>query len=291
MKKDTVPLLFLAQAVFGLGYAFTFWATNTLAASYFTKKRGLAIGIVYSGSGIGGAVFSIGLSHLIKRVGLEWAVRIWSFIAFGVLIPVSLILKPKAKAQSGKFTLWVDLKRSLSFTIYILTTFLLLLFSEHRSYFKDTKFNLLMIGTALTTFSIFVPPFFLPTYAVSAGYSPTTGAWLVAGNNLASALGRLLFGIMADRVGPVTTLLVAVSLMGSSILTIWQVSSNIVALVIFILINGSAAGALLSLQPPVNASLFGMKDMARTMSFLTMSRAVGIRVAFRVENRTSRNLK
>lgn len=105
MKKDTVPLLFLAQAVFGLGYAFTFWATNTLAASYFTKKRGLAIGIVYSGSGIGGAVFSIGLSHLIKRVGLEWAVRIWSFIAFGVLIPVSLILKPKAKAQSGKFTL------------------------------------------------------------------------------------------------------------------------------------------------------------------------------------------
>lgn len=67
--------------------------------------------------------------------------------------------------------------------------------------------------------------------------------------------------------------------MGSSILCIWQVSSNIGALVVFILINGSAAGALLSLQPSVNSSIFGVENVALTMSLLFMSRIVSIETA------------
>lgn len=131
---DRIGLLFAAQSLFGMGYAvsakamlmpelrmynshslsqltlsphllqFTFWASNSLAAQYFVRKRGLAVGIVYAGSGVGGFVFSIGLSSLIESVGLEWGVRIWALIAFAVLIPTSWTLKPKRKIKRPAFS-------------------------------------------------------------------------------------------------------------------------------------------------------------------------------------------
>lgn len=97
-----------------------------------------------------------------------------------------------------------------------------------------------------------------------------------AGYNLASAIGRLFFGAVADsRVGPVTTLTIALFLMGVSILSIWTVASSLGLLLLFMVINGSSSGALLSLQPPVNAAVFGMQDMVLTMSMLTFSRSFG----------------
>jgi MFS family permease len=100
----SVLALFVTQAIFGAGYAFVFWASNSIAAQYFHRRRALAIGIVYSGSGVGGAVLSIALSKLTNRVGLEWAVRIFGLAAFAVLIPASYALKPKAAHASSHAT-------------------------------------------------------------------------------------------------------------------------------------------------------------------------------------------
>jgi MFS family permease len=105
--------------------------------------------------------------------------------------------------------------------------------------------------------------------------SSKTGSYLVAGYNLASFVGRILFGFLADsRVGPLTSLCLAMLLMAISILSIWIASSGLLApLILFLLVNGSAAGALLSLQPPTLAALYGLTEMASTMSMVTMSRA------------------
>lgn len=105
--------------------------------------------------------------------------------------------------------------------------------------------------------------------------SSRTGAYLVAGYNLASFVGRILFGFLADsRVGPLTSLCLAMVLMAISILAIWIASSGLLApLIVFLLINGAASGALLSLQPPALASLYGVGEMPSTMAMVSMSRA------------------
>lgn len=94
---------------------------------------------------------------------------------------------------------------------------------------------------------------------------------------MASAVGRLGFGFLADtRVGPVTSLCLAMVLMAISILAIWMTSFGLLApLIVFLLVNGAAAGAILSLQPPVIASLYGVTEMAVTNAMVTMSRAGG----------------
>lgn len=103
--SSPIVYLFLAQSLFGLGYAFNFWACNSLAGEYFTKKRGLAVGIVYAGSGLGGAVFSIGLSRLIDGVGLEWGVRIAGILALALLVPASFTLRKRKELPIARLRL------------------------------------------------------------------------------------------------------------------------------------------------------------------------------------------
>ena len=149
--------LFIAQSVFGMGYACMFWASNTIAVQWVSPRRmGIATGICYSGSGVGGAIFSVSLSKLAARIGLENSLRIYGAIAFVLLLPSSCWLKTRHTRQERKLTM-------------------------HWSLAKDRKFAFLFVATLLLTFSLYVPPFFLPTYAASAGFSSDVGAWLVAG--------------------------------------------------------------------------------------------------------------
>jgi hypothetical protein len=103
--SSSVVYLFLAQSLFGLGYAFNFWSCNSLAGEYFESKRALAVGIVYGGSGLGGAVFSIGLSKLIDRLGLEEGVRIAGILALAILVPASMTLRKKKELKIAKLRL------------------------------------------------------------------------------------------------------------------------------------------------------------------------------------------
>ncbi|EST09847.2 Major facilitator superfamily [Kalmanozyma brasiliensis GHG001] len=237
----------------GVGYGLVFFSTSQIAVGYFKSKRGLVIGIVYSASGFGGAACAMLLRVLANKVGLAWSVRILGITSGLVLLPSAYWLVPHQVERS---------KRCVE--------------AFRLSLFLDARFNLLLVATALGTFPLFVPPFLLPTYAKSAGFSPNTGAWLVAGYSLASAVGRVAFGMVADtRVGPVTSLMLALTLASASILAIWTVSNSLATLALAMVLNGGSSGALLSLQPPVNAAIFGVHQTALTMSMMMCSRAFG----------------
>lgn len=60
--------------------------------------------------------------------------------------------------------------------------------------FGTVPFIMTCIASAIITFTLFTPSFFLASYAGSLGYTPQTGAQLSMGYNLASALGRIMFG-------------------------------------------------------------------------------------------------
>jgi MFS family permease len=52
-------------------------------SEWFVQRRGLAWGIIFGGSGVGGTVFPIIINFLLGRVGgFRWTLRIWAaFIA------------------------------------------------------------------------------------------------------------------------------------------------------------------------------------------------------------------
>lgn len=245
--KQGLALRMENMAVFGTmigcGYGAVFFSTSQIAVGYFKSKRGMVIGIVYSASGFGGAACAVILRAMADRLGLAWSVRILGILTGVIMLPLAWFLLPHQDERKRRC---VEAFRP--------------------SLFLDSRFNLLLFATALGTFPIFVPPFLLPTYAKSAGFSPNTGAWLVAGYSLASAVGRVLFGVIADtRIGPVTSLMLALLLASLSIMAVWTVSNSLATLALAMVLNGGSSGALLSLQPPVNAAIFGVHQTALTM--------------------------
>lgn len=75
-------------------------------AQYFSRKRGLANGIVFAGGGLGGAVTSFGLGTLLERFGPAWTYRILSIITLGTGLPAAWFVKERNPIRTSSFVEW-----------------------------------------------------------------------------------------------------------------------------------------------------------------------------------------
>ncbi|PIL35155.1 MFS general substrate transporter [Ganoderma sinense ZZ0214-1] len=71
--------LILLQGVgVGIGGGIVYMPVVKLLPEWFSERRGLASGIIFSGTGVGGFVFPLILNALLNKVGLRWTLRIWA---------------------------------------------------------------------------------------------------------------------------------------------------------------------------------------------------------------------
>jgi len=234
--------------ILGFGTSLTFMACSSLPSQYFKRRLGIANGLVFAGNGLGGGVISITLNSLIDRVGISWAFRILGLSTWVVAIPAALLLKERMR-RSAVTVEW--------------------------GLFRDPKFVLLFLGSGIATFPLLVPPFFIPLYANSVGASASLASYLLATYNIASAVGRVGFGALGDSVGPITALVLALTVNALSMLTIWPASSSIAPLVAFIVISGFSSGGFFSLIPSVVGSVYGNTRTANALAMTVSGWAFG----------------
>ncbi|KAJ6617096.1 major facilitator superfamily domain-containing protein [Mycena sp. CBHHK59/15] len=235
-------LFVTAGAVMGVGTSLCFMVVSVTPAQYFSRKRGLANGVVYAGGGLGGAVTSFVLDGLIQALGPAWTFRILGLMTLATGLPAAWLIKERTTIRTTGFIEW--------------------------SLFRDVRFIVLFFAGALGTFPLFVLPFFLPLYSASLGLSPSAGAGLVAGFNFASALGRLGCGFASDHLGPVNVLFLALLLSALSMLAIWPVSTSLTPLALFAVVNGAANGGFFSTMPTVVGSVFGSARVSIAMGMI-----------------------
>lgn len=113
-----------------------------------------------------------------------------------------------------------------------------------------------------------MPPFFLPLYTEALGYPSSTGASLVAGYTLASAVGRIACGYLCDKLGPINILLGSLVLSSLSMLAIWPASQSLGPLALFVVVNGLSNGGFFSTTPTVASSVFGSARVGVVMSMI-----------------------
>ncbi|KAL1761783.1 major facilitator superfamily domain-containing protein [Schizophyllum commune] len=234
--------------VTGVGTCLGFMLCSTLPAQYFQKKRGTATGLIFAGAGAGGAVLSISINELIACLGVSWTFRILGFSIWAIPLPACLFLKDRMRMATPTIE-W--------------------------NLFRDPKFVLLLIGSAIGTFPLFVPPFFIPLYAGSLGISATVGSLLLATFNLSSGLGRLGFGYLCDICGPITSLILSLLLSALSLLAIWPVSNSLAPLVVFIILDGLGNGGFFSTVPSVVGHVYGPNRMTGVLGMVLSAWAAG----------------
>jgi len=196
---------------------------------------------VFAAGGLGGAVTSLAMGSLVDNVGPAWTFRILGFLILGTGLPAAWLVQERRKPPS----------RSIDWGI-----------------FRNVNFCLLFAAGAIGSFPLLVPPFFIPLYSRSLGMEMKIGALLVAGFNFASAVGRILSGVLSDRFGAVNTLLSALMLNALTILILWPLSTSAASLIAFVIINGASSGAFFSAMPTTVGNVFGSNRVATAMGFV-----------------------
>lgn len=101
---------------------------------------------------------------------------------------------------------------------------------------------------------MFTPFFYLPTYAVQRGMSPQLASYLVAILNGASFFGRVVPGILADKIGALN-MLFAAGLSTGILIFAWQATHSNAGIIVFSAFYGFCSGAIVSLQSFALASV------------------------------------
>ncbi|CCL98174.1 uncharacterized protein FIBRA_00168 [Fibroporia radiculosa] len=214
----------------GLGSGCLFVPSVAIVAMYFSKRRAFAIGIAASGSSIGGVIYPAIFHQLQPKVGFGWATRVIGFVALGTQIFALAVMRrrsgPTAPRQIIDKTAW-----------------------------REAPYVLFALATFFAFMGLYIPFFNISTFAEGkTGASVELAFYSVPIISAASTFGRILPGLIADRVGPLNML--APSSVASAILVFsWAAVHNVGGLVTFALLYGLASGAIVSLAPSVVATL------------------------------------
>lgn len=202
-------------ATLGIAYALAstlfYLPCAVLLFEWFATRRGIASGVMYSGTGIGGAIFPLLMSSLITHFGYKVAMVSLGSI-FGVVGTICLrFIKPRIPL--------VGVGARTSKRI-------------NREFLRHTPFYAFLAAIFLTSAGNFMPSLYLPSF------NPTHGVILISVMNIASVPGLLILGYLSDRM-PVRVVL-TISCGGAALacLTLWGLATNTATLFAFAVVFG-----------------------------------------------------
>ena len=192
-------------------------------SQYFHKNRAAAMGIAVAGSSVGGVVFPIALDRMLYNptLGFDWTIRILGFIMLAVLIPSILGIRARLPPRKERFFIF--------------------------SAFREIPYITLLSATFLMMLGVFIPIFYLPTYAVEHGMSTRLALYLTAILNGASFFGRVLAGMFADKFVGRYNMLSLAGVITGILCFCWQKTSTNASIIAFAALYGLSSGAIVSM--------------------------------------------
>lgn len=253
-------------ALYSLGVTILYYPMMGMLNEWFILKRGLAFGIMSAATGVSGTGLPFVLETMLEKYGYKTTLR-------GVAIALAVLTGPVLPLLRGRLPSEPLPSQSVEEP------------SEkeepkegelvdQKSYFKKPLFYFFAASILFQGLGFSFPSIFLPSYSSLLGYSPTTGALLVALYSLMSTFGQVTCGFLSDGLVSVEMLAFTFPFIsGISILVLWGFARSLAPLVIFALMYGfwgggyvvlwSKMGLRLSSDPLVGLSLFGWFAFAR----------------------------
>jgi MFS family permease len=221
--------VFLAQGVCtGIGTCCMFVPSVAVVAPYFSKKRSFAIGIMATGSSLGGVVYPIMVRQLIQKIGFPWATRIIAFTILGLsMIPCVLLKSRLPPRKSGALIDYPSL--------------------------RERTFILYTIGAFFGFLGIYIPVFFVQSFAVKIGLDTNLAFYVTSILNAGSIFGRLLPNFFADKTGPMNMIIPCTAITGILCFA-WVGIHSAAGVIAFSILYGFFSGTFVSLPAACMAS-------------------------------------
>lgn len=242
----------------------------TVAPGWFDQRRGLAMGIILSGTGLGGVAWAPLLRYLNSTIGFRNALRTTGVIAFVLITTSASILKWEPAADAQRLREALGRRRGLNIP------------RANWSIVKSRAFAAHSSGAILQAAAYYTPVYFFSSYARTLGYSDTAGANFIALSNAMNFGGKITVGWLADRYGRLNALVLTTFVSALVTLSLWLPSSTILELNVrrglfltFTCLYGLTASAYVALFPTALAEQFGIQNFASINGLLYMIRGIG----------------
>ncbi|GHJ86260.1 hypothetical protein NliqN6_2662 [Naganishia liquefaciens] len=264
--KSVGGMIFLQGFVFGLSGAVVFLTAYTLPTQWFMKKRGLTAGITSCGGGVGGAVWAIAIEKMIEAWGLPWTYRFVGLMTLILCVPAAWTLRP-GYTRPARATP-TEVARDPETTAQAET--------PEKSIFRSTKYTRVLAAWLIASYPFLIPPYFISQYASSIGLSASQGALYSALFNIASAVGRLAFGFLADyAVGNLNAWILSMASIALSCICIWPYATSPGLIIFFVFICGVGSGGFFALQSAIVSQILGSHRVNAGISWLEVSGSFG----------------
>ena len=264
---DSLPFLYFAAAVSGIGAGAVYGTCVGNALKWFPDRRGLAAGLTAAGFGAGSALTIIPISTMIKVDGYQAAFLYFGILQGVVVFALSFLLKraPDELAKTATVASQINvqqgkrnykpmdlLKQPVFWVMYAMFVMVaaggLMATAQLGPIAKD-----FMIGdTPVNIMGLVLPAL---TFALAI-------------DRVLNGLTRPFFGWVSDQIGREKTMLIAFSLEAVGILALYQFGQNPVAFVILTGLVFFAWGEIYSLFPSTCADTFGTKFAAGNAGLL-----------------------
>ncbi|KAJ7624332.1 MFS general substrate transporter [Mycena polygramma] len=224
---------FLLCQGFGIGIAcgVIFGPTLAIVSHWFKRRRSTAMGIVAAGSSMGGLVIPILVQKLIPQIGFQWTTRVLALMLLVTTGILNLCLKrrlPPVKTTGGILN-WKA--------------------------FKYKPF-------ALYTLAVFVSLAYIDLSATQAGITLSFDVYLLAIANASSGGGRIMTGLLADRIGCMSVMIPG-TFLAAIVTYAWPFAQTLPSLVAIAIIYGFASGIFVGLQAVPLIHMGDMSDVGR----------------------------
>ncbi|MCB1742486.1 MAG: MFS transporter [Gammaproteobacteria bacterium] len=233
--------LFLLSGM--LGASFSFGPLVSDISKWFSGRRGLAVGVVISGSYVAGAVWPPILQTMFDGMGWRESYRTLALLTFFTMPALSLLLYRPSPAESGGTADTrhpTQASRPLGFSRLGLQT-------------------LVCVAGVACCVAMAMPQVHVVPYVTDLGYEAIRGAEMMSLMLGFGIVSRIVSGWISDRIGGLRTLLLGSALQGL-VLVAWMFADSLTAMYLTSMAFGLAQGGIVPSYAIIIRSFFPVGD-------------------------------
>lgn len=287
-QTEQPMIVYLSRILMGMSLGFVGVLANmVLVSNWFRRLRGTALGIVTTGTSIGGFLIPLIATPLILSYGWRTAMVAVSFLIWLILLPAIIFfvkdkpgdigLLPNRSGQSelsDEFENSEDRKPNPQ---------------EHgltlAEAIKTPLFWVFALCAGLIFYPIFVTSqqFILYLQTPRIGLSPETGALALSMLFALSVGGKFLFGSLSDKFSPTRVMLLCCAIM--FLATLFLLSLTPITAFIFLIPFGLGYGGTFVLLQRLVADYFGMREYGKILGVIIVVETLGAAIGGKITGR------
>lgn len=261
----SVWMVYLSRVLMGVSLGFVGVTPNVvLVSNWFPEARGTALGIMLTGTSIGGFIVPIFAAPMIEHFGWRTAMLLLSASVWLVLLPAVVFLVTDGPETETAET--ISLRSGLTLAEAVRTPI----------------FWVFALCAALVFYPIFVvsQQFILYLQSPKIGMQLAIASWLQSILFAASVVGKFTAGAASDRIPATRVMLLCSAVMFLSTLVLFDLTAA--NALIFLVPFALGYGGTFVLLQRIASDYFGMKEYGRILGTIVMIEISGAAVGGQV---------